>query len=793
MQSFRVTLVLAAALAGLVSCNTDPNVAKKHYMERGEMFYNRGKYKEARILFLDARKKDLKYGPAYYHLGLVSVKMGNLTEAVNFFRRSVELLPPEDPDHWDSMVRLSDIYVAVAKDQKIYMDEVVGYCAQLLKRDPNSFDGHRLEGDVSFWRAIDAFKTARRDDGSALLDAAIVEYRKANGLKANQQGVLMQLARSLSAKAQYAEAEQLYRQVIGLDKTNQEAYTELYRLFLFQSKTNDGEQVLKLAVANNPKQYSYLIMLALHYSLQRRRDDMVGVLEKIKAHAKDFDGAYWTVGDFYLRIGDMESAVREYRNGMLKDASHKTLYQKHIIEVYLRQGKHQEAADIVKQILKDNPNDSDAQGLKASFLLDKGENDLDQTEIDEAFTELQAVVTHNPDNPVAQFALGRAHRRRGEMEQARQSFEKAIQLRPDYVLPRLALAQLEVERAQYDAALKTAQTVLAKDRNNVNAKLIESAAMMGEKKFEESRALLDQMSKANPSSPDVFFQTGVMDLTQNKYKEAQEAFQKSYELDPNRPRALLGMVATDMAQHKADDALQLLQTELDKDPKRTDLRVALGNTAVLAGRYDQALTEYNKVFNSLNKNNRMGRADVLWRIGETYRRKGDLNNAVVNLQKAHEIAPESVVVMATLGLVLDAAGRWTEAKQVYEAVLRLDSNDGITLNNLAFLMAEHNGDLDDALGKAQRAKQLMPEMTEVSDTLGWIFLKKNLSDSALDTFRDLVNKEPNISTYRYHLGMALAQKGDKIQAIKELQEALKYNPSQTEREAIQQLLTKLGA
>jgi len=170
-----------------------------------------------------------------------------------------------------------------------------------------------------------------------------------------------------------------------------------------------------------------------------------------------------------------------------------------------------------------------------------------------------------------------------------------------------------------------------------------------------------------------------------------------------------------------------------------------------------------------------------------------LNNAIANLQKAREFQPENEVIMATLGLVLDKAGRWTEAKQVYEAVLKLDANNAVALNNLAYLMAEHNGDLDDALSKAQRAKQLLPEMYEVSDTLGWIFLKKNLSDSALDTFRELVNKDPNMSTYRYHLGMALAQKGDKIKAIKELQDALKYNPSKNERDEIQQLLNKLGA
>ena len=785
MRSIRPVFAVAAALATLVSCNTDPNVAKKRYLDKGNVYFQKGNYKAARIMYLDARKKDLRYGEAYYRLGLVSIKLGNLTDAVNNLRRAIELVNQNDPDHWDAVVKLSDIYVAVAKNQKILMDEVVGYASQLLKRDPNSFDGHRLQGDVDFARALDDLKTARRDDGMALLDAAIVEYRKADSIKPNQQGVMMQLARTLSGKGSFAEAEQLYRRVNQLDKTYQNAYIELYQLYIYQGKSAEGEQELKTAIANNPKQYAYMTMLAHHYALQRRRDDMIGVLEQIKAHAKDYEDAYRTVGDFYLRLGDMDSAVKEYRQGIAKDSAHKSIYQKRIIEVYMRQGKRAEAADIAGQILKVDPNDNDVRGLEASFMLDRGE-------VNRALGELQSVVTHAPDNPVAHYNLGRAHAARGEWEQARQMFEKAVQIKPDYVLARLALAQLEVQRGQYDAALKTAQDILTIDKNNINAKLIESASMMGEKKFGESRGLLDQMMKSNPGSPDVFFQVGVVDLAEQKYKDAQEAFQKSYQLSPNNSRGLLGIVETDMAQNKPDEAMQILQNELDKNPNRMDLRLAMGNTGVRAGKFDVAIAEYEKILSMMDKTSR-ARGDIYLRIGETYRRKGDLGNAIANLQKSREAQPDNAVAMTTLALVLDAAGRWAEAKQVYEAALRLDNNNAVALNNLAFLLAEHNGDLDDALGKAQRAKQLLPEMTEVSDTLGWIFLKKNLSDSALDTFRELVNKAPDQATYRFHLGMALAQKGDKLKAIGELQEALKHNPSKNERDQIQQLLTRLGA
>jgi tetratricopeptide (TPR) repeat protein len=767
-----------------VSCSRDPAVVKKRYFESGNKYFDNGRYREASIQYRNALKQDQKYGQAHYKLALTALKTNDLNGAVNSFRRALNTLPPDSPDRVDTTVKLAEIYLQVARGEKTYMDEVEGFTKELLKRDSNSFDAHRLIGDLNYSRATVAFRDKHPEDGVRLLDTATEEYRKADQIKPGQQGVSMQLARALTAKSQFSEAEGLYRKVIEKDKTYQLAYTELYRMFLFQQKPEDGEKTLKLAYQNNPKQYGFLTLLAMHYYAQRRRDEMVSVLQQIKGHAKDFDQAYLTVGDFYLRMGDGDSAIREYKEGITKDAKKKSTYQKRVIEVLMRQGKRQEAAEVNTQILKDDPGDNDARGLAATFLLDKGD-------IAKALAELQAVVTRAPDNPVSRYNLGRAHAARGEWEQARQQFAKAIELRPDYVMARLALSQLQVTRGEFDAALKTAEAILAIDRGNVNARLVESAALMGQKKFSDSRAMLDAMLKAYPGSPDVLFQLGVVNLAENKFKEAEDAFRRAYQLNPANSRGLMGIVETNMAQNKTDEALKILQAESDKAPNRLDLLLAMGNTAVRAGKYDLAVQTFNKVLTSLDKGSK-AQGDLYLRIGETYRRKGDLNGAVQALQKARETLPDNIVVLSTLALVLDGAGRRPEAKQVYEATLKLDPNNAVALNNLAFLLAESNGDLDDALTKAQRAKQLLPSLYEISDTLGWIYLKKNLADQAIDVFKDLVVKQPNHSTYHYHLGMAYAQKGDKSKAVEQLKEALKYNPAKEEKDKIQQLITRLG-
>src|SRR5262249_24461152 len=157
-------------------------------------------------------------------LGLTNLRLGQAGPAVQSFRRAIELLPADQPEHWDAVVKLCEIFLLAQNPQ--YRGEVESYTNQLIKRDPNSFDGHRLLGDLDYARASEAFRTARGYDGRRQLDDAIAEYRKADSAKAGDQGVSMQLARSLTAKGEFANAEALYRGVLEKDKTFPAAYTE---------------------------------------------------------------------------------------------------------------------------------------------------------------------------------------------------------------------------------------------------------------------------------------------------------------------------------------------------------------------------------------------------------------------------------------------------------------------------------------------------------------------------------------------------------------------------------------
>jgi tetratricopeptide (TPR) repeat protein len=791
MLSFRRASIVFLISATLVSCRRDPAVAKKQYLESGNKYFGHERYKNAAIQYQNAIKIDPKYGPAYYKWGLVDMKTAQPGLAIKHFRRAVELLADNQAyqeEYKDSIVQLAqlDIYF-LYKDATIREKEVPTKLIEpLFKKDPNSFDGFRLTGDLDLKRyevATDVSPEARE----ALLNAAMENYRKADAIKPGDSAVSMQIGSILQHQQHLAEAEPYFRKAIDKDKTSYREYIALYRLYMSEQKTSEAEQLLKEAIQNNPKNHEYLQRLAYHYGALGRRDDMLNVLAQIKARAKDFDAVYQVVGDFYQRIGDVESALREYREGIQKEPKRKVTYQKDIIQVLLHQGKRAEAAEVNNEVLKDNPKDADAKSLTATFLLDQGD-------VNSALTQLQAVVTSAPDNAVAHYQLGRAFLASGRpdgQESARAQFETAIKLRTDLIQPRVGLAQLQVMHGEYQAALDSVQEILQKDPNNISAKVIQSQAYLGQKKFGDSDTLLASMLKSNPSSPDVYYQLGTAALTEGKPAIAEEAFQRAYELNPTNSKSLLGMVDAEIQQGHPDKAMSLLQNEAKKAPNRLDIPLLMGTTAQREGKFQDSLTYFTKVLNGLDKKSKT-RADLYLQIAQTYVLEGDRDSAITNLQKAREILPQNEIVLERLGLVMDLAGRRPEARQAYEASLHVNPNNAEVLNNLAYLMAETNADLDVALNYAQKAKGLAPNVPEISDTYGWILLKKSLAEQAIPVFQDLVSRVPTNANYRYHLGKAYAQKGDNVKAAAELREALKRSPTHEEQQEIQDLLAKVG-
>lgn len=770
------SVALVLLLLGGWSCSRDPNVVKQKYLESGNRYFEKGKYKEAVIMYRNALRKDLKFGEAYYRLGLAELRMGQRywLDAVRALRRAEETLTDKPDLRRNARVKLADMllvfYVADTRKPAALREEIETLAEALLKEDPNSLDGLRLKGYLVLW-ADSNYKQA------------IVLLRRAHEIKPFQPQIVLALVQAMLADAQAAEAEKLAKDLIARQKTFGPVYDLLLQHYLVGNRLEDAEEILKAKVANNPTNAGPLLQLAGFYAGVQRRQDMQAVLDRLTSNPKDFPNAHRQAGDFYARIREHDTAIRHYEKGVEANPKEAAALRLRIAEALVAQGKRGDATRVLDQVLEDSPGDDNAKAMRASLLIDPAHPE----QVRAAVSELQALVSRMPQNPVLRFNLARALAAKGEFVQARTQLQEAVKIAPGYLPPRLALARLHLARRESAQALQAAREVLEIDPRNLEARLILTQAHMASGNLSQARQQLLETIKQHPASSDAVFQFGMLNVLEKNYQEAEDLLGKLHRANPGDLRAVLGLSEVYALQNQFDKAIALLNSELAKQPERLDLRAGLANIQVRAGKYDQAIATFKKV---LERNPKSSELHIS--IGETYRRQGDVQSAVAFFRKGRELNPNDPRPYVPLAVLLDSIGQKAEARTTYEQILKLQPDNPIALNNLAYMMAEAGDDLDQALTLAQRARQKLPQDPDVADTLGWIYIKKNLSDNAVEIFRELVGKQPGNSTFRYHLGMALYQKGDKPSAKRELQAALASKPSQEEAAKIKELLAKLG-
>ena len=777
-------LLAIAALATTISCSRDPEEIKKKYIQAGNKYFTAGKYRQAAILYRSALRKDAKFAEAYYRWALAEIMLDELSEAVPPLRRAVELLPP-GPESRDAKSRLADIYVyyleGAPRDKNVY-GEALRLAHELIGSGSGAYDGHRLKGRLA---ALDAQQASRRglpDQVKEHLAASIEEFRQADAIRPFQTDILVPLARSFISSNQSPRAEKIYLALLEHDKNFVPVYGELYNLYVREGRTGDAESILLRGRANNPHELLFITNLASHYHGVHREDEALKMIEQLKVLGKGMPHLHQILGSFYAKSGNPDEAIRQFEAGIQAEPNEKNYYRKRIAETLIAQSKNTDARRMIESVLQDNPKDAEARRMLGSNFLQTGD-------YNNAARELQEAVKGDLLNPAARYMLGSALMGQGQFALAMPELQKAIQLDPKYIEPRVKLAQLQIFLDQDEGALKTTQDVFELDARNIEARLLRTIALRHLNRLKEAKVEMQIALKLQPNSSDALLQVGELLLSEKNYAEAERAFRKSYQQNPRDTRGLLRIAEMYTAKNESGRAMRILRSESAKSPERLDLHRLIADMSAAAHDYTSAIAEYQAILAKIDPKAPVA-SEIQGALGEAYLGSGKYDLAQNALQKAREGLPKDSAVLSNLAVTLLRLGQNAEAKELYEKTFSLQAENPIALNNLAYLIAEKNGDLDTALTFAQRARQKWPHVQEISDTVAWIYLKKNLNDSAIEILTDLVNKHPNTPTFRYHLGAAWLQKGDRAKAKKEFETALENRPTSEETGKIKELLVK---
>jgi tetratricopeptide (TPR) repeat protein len=144
-----------------------------------------------------------------------------------------------------------------------------------------------------------------------------------------------------------------------------------------------------------------------------------------------------------------------------------------------------------------------------------------------------------------------------------------------------------------------------------------------------------------------------------------------------------------------------------------------------------------------------------------------------------------------LGIIYDTQKKYDQAKEYYQKALKINPKFVPAANNLAYLYAEKGENVDEALSLAQSAKEQFPDDPHISDTLGWVYYKKNVFSRAIVYLKEANDKIQNNPMTRYHLGMAYYKNGEKENAKRELKKALELDSKFEGAEEAKEVLSKL--
>jgi tetratricopeptide (TPR) repeat protein len=791
MKTFTALLIASAAVV-LTSCRPSP--AK--LLATANKYHDNKKYTEADILYSKVIAKDKTNAEAYYREGLNLLSQGNVGQAAQFLRRAVDL-KPFNPD---AVTKLAEIYInAYLSNRERFrtlLPEVTDLKNKLLQHDPNSFDGLRLQGIIAF---------AQKQN-----DQALQSFEKANQIKPYSRDLSGWYAQALLATNQPDKAEAVIRDTLAHDKTWGPGYGFLYTLSARKGDLKSQDQILRERVQNDPKSANARVALADFLVQTKRPDEAESVLKETLNDKADFPNARELMGDFYLRAKRYGEATQQYEAGAQEDSKNSLHYRQRVVLVESLSGKNDDALKKAKALAADNPKDVQTNEMYASLLLSSGLH----SDAKQSLNDLKGLVQKDPSNPVLHLDLSRAYLATGDADNAlKETLEtltgeaKRQNQRPEVIVPaRLIAARIYVSKGQHAQALEQTQQVLQTAPNVGEGRLLRDQALLGLNEVDQAKpdleklvAELDKQNAHGGDANEARLLLGGVYAAEKQFPQAIAQFQAVWTGPPQDVRGFESLQRVKIAQGKGDEAVAALADLVNKRPDVLALRYDLANMQATVGGQElrsnskrggeliaAAADNYKQILKS-DANS----AEIWIRLSALQQEQGQAEPALASLEQAINADPKNARAMVERGSLLESLGRKKEAADMYNRALGVDPNNPIALNNLAYLEADQSSNLEQAQSYAERAKKRAPNSPEISDTLGYVYLQRNLNTAALQIFRQDVQDHPENPMYHLHLAMALLKQGDKQGARDEAEKALK-NAAPTQQQRIRSFVSQIG-
>ncbi len=353
------------------------------------------------------------------------------------------------------------------------------------------------------------------------------------------------------------------------------------------------------------------------------------------------------------------------------------------------QGKRQEAARVLDQVIKVNPRDGDARLLLGSILAEEGKSA-------EAIGHIEEAVRLMPQSPMAHNALGEALNSAGDLKRARGAFEKAVALDPRFAQAHANLGHVLMQAGESAGAsehLDRAIALLGHTPETAYPLYLRAKIYTEQDEIEKAAAALTQAVTVQPDFGEAWSDLGQARKALLDDAGALAAFQRAVELNPDNAISQYRLGAEHLRQGNPHDAARHLQKSFQLDPSNQSTLNSLQLALRHDGRVEEAGRIKEKLVEALRSIDRQSQdAFTALRLnneGAALEKRGNLPGAAEKYRAAVAVDPEHVGIRVNFGVALLRLGRWKEGLSELREALRRDPRN-----------ADVKRALDDALQQA---------------------------------------------------------------------------------------------
>jgi len=430
----------------------------------------------------------------------------------------------------------------------------------------------------------------------------------------------------------------------------------------------------------------------------------------------------------------------------------------HVLEgsALVMQGNPAGARQSFEAALKLKPDDAPA--LRALTDLDVAEG-----RAADALKRYEMLLGNKPDDEQLLVAMAGLQERMGRVDDAAKALRKAIAANPRAQAPVVALVQYHLRRKELAMALELVQDAVRNNPDELSLGVLLAEVQEAAGANKEALRTLNALVLKEPNAAAPLVRLAQMQARQRDLDGAAATLLRARAKAPNDEGVARILVAVYLQAGKVDDALKVARDVQARKPEAAAGHLLEGDVRTFAKKWPEAERAYRTALKV-----EPGSTDAAAKVYGALHAAGQVKDADAFATQWLAGHPNDVGVRL---LVADRALRsrnYPAAIQQYEQALRVNPNQPLVLNNLAWALGQTKD--PKAIGTAERAVAMAPNNPDVLDTLGMLLLEFGDAKKGLELVQRARALAPDRLDLRLHHAKALLKNGLTAEGKAELRE-----------------------